>query len=581
MGFRFLMVISEPGCHCPRDIERAALKHRLCKLHSDPEVELFTSETDCWAKLPNSRGIVIGQIFERHSGENFTTSKGKILENARDIDEVLRSYWGGYIALCVRSGRREVMRDPSGMLPCYYVEREGAWFFASDAPLFIETGISSPSIDWDGLAHALYANDLPEERTAVTGVKQLLPGAALKIANGRAQTRACWTPWDHVTPRARDAHKVRSTVLDCIHQWGSQFDSILVGVSGGLDSSIVANGLVGAGPLQGLTISTQDPFGDESAYAHVLCQALDIPLFEKTYLIEAVDIRRSSMIHCPRPGGRAQLQAYDAALIEVAEQCGSTAFFTGVGGDNVFHYSKSARPLVDRFLAQGLSRDLWSTLMDITRLTGASVWTAIREATRVPRASGIKYRWRADRRFLTADVVDALDSETLSHPWLEGPPDCLPGKAAHVAMLVRSHQYLESHDRRLSFATVHPLLSQPIIEECLSVPSWTSCEGGIDRAYARRAFAEDLPAEVLARRTKGGPDGFALEVIRTHLGSIRERLLDGMLATQRIVDRKALDLALAEQALSRGEDYVRILLLLDAEAWTHAWSSGDVRQIFH
>src|SRR3546814_3651982 len=50
--------------------------------------------------------------------------------------------------------------------------------------------------------------------------------------------------------------------------------------------------------------------------------------------------------------------------------------------------------------------------------------------------------------------------------------DCLPGKHAHVAAIVRAHAYLECHDRRWDFASVHPLMSQPIIEVALATPSW-------------------------------------------------------------------------------------------------------------
>src|SRR3546814_4383064 len=75
--------------------------------------------------------------------------------------------------------------------------------------------------------------------------------------------------------------------------------------------------------------------------------------------------------------------------------------------------------------------------------------------------------------------------------------DCLPGKHAHVAAIVRAHAYLECHDRRWDFASVHPLMSQPIIEVALATPSWAVCEGGVDRARARQAFAADLPDAVI------------------------------------------------------------------------------------
>src|SRR3546814_9108524 len=87
----------------------------------------------------------------------------------------------------------------------------------------------------------------------------------------------------------------------------------------------------------------------------------------------------------------------------------------------------------------------------------------------------------------------------------------------------------------------------------LATPSWAVCEGGVDRARARQAFAADLPDAVIQRRLKGGPDGFALTIMRTQLPAIRERLLDGTLVREGIVDRPALEQSLNERNLMYGQ----------------------------
>ena len=70
---------------------------------------------------------------------------------------------------------------------------------------------------------------------------------------------------------------------------------------------------------------------------------------------------------------------------------------------------------------------------------------------------------------------------------------------------------------------------------------------------------------------KGGPDGFAHQIIRANLSEVRERLLGGVLAAQRILDLPVLELALRAERLMGGIDYVRILLLLDNESWARHW----------
>src|SRR3546814_12926241 len=103
---------------------------------------------------------------------------------------------------------------------------------------------------------------------------------------------------------------------------------------------------------------------------------------------------RSSCLHAPRPGGRWQLQAYDKLLVDRAKRHSANAFFSGVGGDNVFYLSNSARPLVDRSLMGGTLTDLRSTLLDICRLTGSTPWQVFRQLLPLPRLPGPKYHWR-------------------------------------------------------------------------------------------------------------------------------------------------------------------------------------------
>ena len=144
-------------------------------------------------------------------------------------------------------------------------------------------------------------------------------------------------------------------------------------------------------------------------------------------------------------------------------------------------------------------------------------------------------------------------------------------------MLIRAAHYVDAQSRAFPVAFVQPLLSQPIIEMCLSIPSWRMCAGGMDRSAIREAFADRLPSSVIQRRTKGGPDGFAHRILRHHLAAVRERLLGGLLAEHGIVDIAALEEQLREEKMMRGIDYVRILLLLDTEAWARHWQAWPDR----
>jgi len=577
MGLRYLLVVPKEGTVLQGPSDTTMATAGLFVAARSPQYCLYLSEPDRWARFGEGRGIVVGDLFARDDvTDGGTLLDGRAATGAGNYSELLRNYWGGYVALSREDRYLQVLRDPSGALPAYFVERDDGWYVTSDAPLLVEAGCYSPAIDWEEVAWFFYTNGFPGESTALVGLRQIIPGTAIVLPPDKCSASLLWSPWPHVAAIDQGPEALRYVVTQCMRTLQSRYGRVIAGVSGGLDSSIVACSL-DREDVTALTVSTGDAQGDETPYAVALCTMLGIPLERADYALEAVEITWPSLAHRPFPGGMAQLQAYDSVVIETARRRGATAFFSGVGGDNVFQLIRSARPLVDRLMTDGLTRGLLSTLQDISKLTGARATTVLREAVRVPRRPGPKYRWPTDRRLLEGEITAHLDARPFRHPWLEAPRDCLPGKHAHVATILRAHAYLECHDRRWPFASVHPLMSQPILELALATPSWAACEGGIDRAQARRAFEDAIPASVLHRRLKGGPDGFASQIVHAHREAIREILLDGRLVRERLVNREGLERTLTESALMRGHNYARLLQLLDAEAWAAQWLSAKTR----
>lgn len=582
MALRYLVLVGRrraPVAVLSRKVaQRAALEIDLTR----GRFAILTNASDAVLPLGHDRGAIVGTLFQK----NARGPKVQAFEALRDpgashdpVRTLHDRFWGAYLSVTLEGEAVIVTRDPSGMLPCLYLVTPDLIAFASDAALLEEAGLLSPAIAWSALGRLLYGNELPQQRTALSGLADLHAGTSAHVTDAGLSLSTVWWPWTFVQPAEvvtmEDmAARLEETVDQCIGSWASEHCQLVVAVSGGLDSSIVASSLVHdpRAALVGLTISTQDSRGDESAYAQALCSHLGLGLIVGRYEQAAADIGVSASVHLTRPAGRAPTLAYDAVVHREMDRLGADAFFTGSGGDNVFYSTQSARPLVDRYLAWGLHWGLVETARDISSLTGASLWSVLRFAGRVPRRAGPKYHWPSDERFLSEEQVSANRSLPLSHPWLDAPADALPAKASHIAMILRAQHYLDNYDRRLPFAAVHPLLSQPIVETMLAVPSWHAIKGGRDRAVARAAFSRRFPAIIADRRIKGGPDGFAAQLLRANLERARERLLDGALCGHDLLDRKALDAALTEAALARGHDYVRLLLLLDTEAWIEAWT---------
>lgn len=86
----------------------------------------------------------------------------------------------------------------------------------------------------------------------------------------------------------------------------------------------------------------------------------------------------------------------------------------------------------------------------------------------------------------------------------------------------------------------------------------------------RHGFTPALPAPVLARRSKGTPTGFFAALVQHNAAMLRPFLLDGVLATNLVIDRQAVEAALAPEP-ARDLSFARLLQMADAEAWARSW----------
>jgi asparagine synthase (glutamine-hydrolysing) len=423
----------------------------------------------------------------------------------------------------------------------------------------------------------LQANDLRQAETCVDGVVELAPGAVCKMEGGSLSEQILWSPWSFTGADRRLApgalvEQLRDTVCETISAIAGDYRHIVVGISGGLDSSIVSAALAaGRHRFSCLTAATDDPSGDERRYALAVADATGAELSAHFYDPDRIDIERSAAAHLPRPIAKPFMQELEwAYAIETAAH-DADAIFTGNGGDNAFCFLHSAAPVVDRLCSErGLP---WRTLLDMCSVTQCDVPTMVRATANLLRHRRQAPAAALDMTFLNRARATASRAPLLT-PYLDTAPVKYPGKLAHVNLLIRIQNYVEGYDRALFPPVVAPLLAQPIIETCLRIPTWEWCAGGINRSAARRAFADMLPREIVRRTSKSGPDSLTAAVFESNRARLRERLLDGVLRQHEIIDRSAIERALADPRSGQQQILFRLLDLADAEAWARSRSSG-------
>ncbi|ESQ92586.1 lasso peptide isopeptide bond-forming cyclase [Asticcacaulis benevestitus] len=530
--------------------------------------------------LADDGGMIVGDVFsssQLHARQHRVADDVASAARASMGASLTRAIWGRYIGFIIGAdGSFNVVRDPSGGMPCHYVERNGWVAIASDVMVLFDIGFVAGDINWTFMRRHLLAHEFRTPETGLPGVLELSSGFRLSITRHGLSVASVWSPWDFASSPLEDGieeliPELYATVRDCTRALASRFQNILLGVSGGLDSSIVAACLAHpASHLSCLTMATDEPEGDERQYARILTEALDVPLLERFHQISDIDITRSTASHLPRPILFAFGQSEHKLRKRLSQTLGIDAHFSGVGGDNVFCFMKSATPLLDRFLSEGLSSGLVETLNDICQMRSCSAIEVLTMATKRAFSHDGAYAVFADTRLLNPEITKL--SEPVSHPWLQAPPDTLPGRAVHVSFLARIQGTIDGYPRDEP-ALILPLLSQPVMELCLRIPSWKWCAGGRDRALARRAFTPDLPSAIIDRRSKGGPHSFAYDVVDTNKTILKTQLLDGLLVGQGLLDRHRLEQILSSPSPIPPGLYMRLAVLAEAEAWSQHWSN--------
>lgn len=525
------------------------------------------------------RGIVIGYLFERTTDSRVTRLPRDILQcpDASSFATWLtRQCWGAYVALLVEGPHLCVYRDPSGLLPVYRSEIAEGQACTSDLTLLNSHCSSKPRVSWHDLASHLQRPDWRDQRTCLAGIEEVPAGQMTSRTNEGATSVAVWHATQFMPDKETQAFdelavELRTTAQRVMRAWGNVSGRLLVSASGGVDSSLIAAALATTGQdFACLTIATGDPSGDERVPVRILAKALSVETIEARYDPRMPDLTVPVSLGFARPSGKAFMQEVRRQAIEAAGRFGASAVFDGNGGDNLFCYLHSPAPILDRWRNEGLSRGTAAIFLDMCRIAQTTLPAMARALALRARRGARPAAWMADGRLLASDVpvCDApaeIEDLALAVPFKH------PGKVDHLALMLRTQNFIHSASGPADPLQFSPLMSQPLVELCLSIPTWIWCQGGINRALARAAFSQELPAAIVRRVSKAGPDSAMRVIFAQNWALIRDMLLGGLLRSNGLLDAVAIEQAIASDP--NGEDPIiyRLLDFVEAEAWARSW----------
>jgi asparagine synthase (glutamine-hydrolysing) len=522
--------------------------------------------------------IVIGHCFSRErvsTRHNPLVHSGDATAYARSL---LRTHWGAYLAVLrdERGGCWQVMSDPSGLLPVFRIVTSDQVILSSDPALLEQVLRQKLQVCWNSVLNHLRRPDQRQRGTCLSGVDELPPGVLLDPSMPEASERALWKPSDHFPsdplPTFELARaELRAVAIDVLAAWQEALGPVAVAVSGGVDSSFICGALAaGQHEFGCITLATAEASGDERHFARLLAGHLGRPLQELTYDPAILGPDSLASRGLPRPSRRTFVFAVDRMLAYGAKKLGAAVVFDGNVGDNLFCYLYSAVPVADRLRAEGPAPGALSTLLDMCRVTGCDFSTMARATLRELLGGNRAPTPNCDMRFLSSDASGCEDGQPLTQ-WLSKVDGPHKGKRDHIALILRGQHNVHGISSRAP--RLSPLLSQPLLETCLKIPTWHWPTGGINRALARSALATELPAELSTRKAKPGPDSFIRRAYERNKHQLHAMLRDGLLASNGLLDLVKLDQAFVGDAPSDWNDARRVLDLAEAENWAKSWQA--------
>jgi asparagine synthase (glutamine-hydrolysing) len=539
--------------------------------------------------LQEGGGVVFGRLFRSAAPD--TPVDASELDANRIVRSkgqyLLEEYWGSYVAILHSREQKTVLvaRDCSGRIPCYYIHVAGIHIFFSDIrdtePFGFRFTLNPNYLASFILHHPLHIRD-----TGLREVSELLSGDCVSISCEGASQQCLWNPRLLACTRIiKDYGSAESALVsvteNVIRLWASLYDRILLMLSGGLDSAIVLGCLKRMGLtdrvicINRYTESTED---DERQYAKSAAKMAGVPLMEHSRISDASvfvkKARSAPPSASPSISHALRMLSLDATN-ELAKQFNCDTVWTGQGGDHVFLQFRNPFPAVDYLLQHRLPYLLPTILYESSILSRRSVWSILGQSLRYSLAAHAvppePFTDSGASLMNHSAVVEIPDGYTTG-PWHTGTGRPAPGKQLQIdifADLLNRHKPLPG----LEYAyECHPLISQPLLELSLRIPTYHLLTGGRQRAMARLAFADRVPSCILSREDKGGIRDQVRELLRGSGDLLRETLLEGTLVSLGILDRSSVQRIIVAQDTYRPTEAFPLLACVAVEMWAAYWT---------
>ena len=557
--------------------------------------------------LARNHGVVLGTIFKRHVDVNDESRDAPATFDSAETEQLIASrgrrfmsgYWGDYVALLSdrSSSTRYIIKDPVGNLPCYMTSWREVLIAFSCLNDLIDLKLLSFSVNWSYVAARVGSAGYDLRMSSLNEIEQVTRGECLTIPPpGALRTKTLyWKPTDFsdrhqsIADATAACRALRATVKSATTTWAAGHNSILMRLSGGLDSSVIAGCLKGRAADTNLT-----------SYAYFVPKGRSD---ERRWARLASDFAGSTHIEVPFDPSTTRLQSHAGIRPTVApawayayairnemerqihESHPYTAVFCGDGGDSTLGGECIAFAVDDFIRFHGLSRGALKLAAQVALRTHSLAWTVLAKALH-RRLVGYSMADSRDSLLIGATMANpairgqGLKSGAYPHPWFDR---CLPVPWHVISRLGNLLGEPTFYDPFLAKEAVSPyvtapLYSQPVVELSLRIPVHILFHNGQERGLARAAFAQCAPQSILRRQWKDRAPGVFEELVRHNRAFLYETLMGGVLRKEGFLDRAALEAALNGGLSTRQFHVIELMHHFHLENWLRNFTDNVSRR---
>ena len=556
-----------------------------------------------------------GEIYNSPDLRGDLERRGHRFRTRTDVETILHLYEEEGIA-CVRRLRgmfafalwdadRKLLwlaRDPLGQKPLFYMQKEGAFVFASEVKAVLASGLVEPRPDLNALWHYLSLRFLPDDYTLFEGVRKLPAASWLRLEPGGEPTISrYWTlrfepKWNYNERALTDELDARLAETVRLHL----LSDVPVGsfLSGGIDSSLVTALMAQAigRPFPTFSIGVKEQGFNELPYARMVAQRYGLEGHEQVVEADLVHRLPAMIRQMDEPADPFGVGVYLVSKIAAAQV---KVALSGDGGDENFAgYDRFAGQRLAEYYAwlpAALRRSVLRRLFDrvpetfgykslAQKLKWIHEMSLYSAGERYARSLGfLRFSDDHKQRLFTAAARGRLadpDSTAKILRWFEadGVED-LVDRMLYTDLMTRIPDHLLAIADRMSMAHLievrPPLMDPELTAFAARIPGHFKLRGRRLKYLLRRVAERHLPRALIERPKQGF--GFPIAIwMRTEL----KDLLRALFNESRFVERGVFDGAYIRQLLDEhlggtADHNFRLWLLLNLELWHRLYFEGE------